>query len=194
MVWLALAAGSGALAAEASPAAQQPTVAIATVTSTPSGPVVVVNPDQEQINVRAGPGTEYGKVGVLVSGQAVEALGRSSRGLWLQIRYVGVPGGIAWVYAPLVSAPAGNLPIIEPPPSPTPRVTPTIDATLAAQFIVEVPPTRLPTFTPPPPLVIPTFPAARQTPVTSGLPMGMLIIGLGVLGLFGSFISLLRGR
>jgi hypothetical protein len=173
---------------------QQPTVAIPTVTSTPSGPKVIVNADQDQINVRSGPGTEYSKVGVLVSGQEVEALGRSSRGLWLLIRYIGAPEGTAWVYSPLVSAPSGNLPIIEPPPSPTPQVTPTIDPTLAAQFIVEAIPTRLPTFTPPPPLVIPTLDPTSPASDPTAIPMGMVIIGLAVLGFLGSVISLLRGR
>ena len=126
--------------------------------------------------------------------QEVPAKGRSPQGLWIQIVYFGVPGERAWVYAPLVSAPTGDLAIIEPPPTPTPRFTPTIDPTLAAQFIVEVPPTRLPTFTPPPPLVIPTFAPDSSAGGTAGIPMGMVIIGLGVLGFFGALISLLRGR
>jgi hypothetical protein len=184
----------GSAPAQARPPLQQPTVEIPTVTSTPGGPTVVVNPDQEQINVRAGPGTDYPLLGVLIAGQEVFARGRSPQGLWIQIVYFGVPGDVAWVYAPLVSAPTGDLPIIEPPPTPTPRVTPTIDPTLAAQFIVEVPPTRLPTFTPPPPLVIPTFPAQPSPEGSTAIPMGMLIIGLGVLGIFGAMISLLRGQ
>ncbi len=173
---------------------QQPTVAIATVTSTPSGPSVIVNPDQEQINVRAGPGTDYPVLGVLVAGQEVIARGRSPQGLWIQILYFGVPGDAAWVYAPLVSAPTGDLPILEPPPTPTPRVTPTIDPTLAAQFIVESPPTRLPTFTAPPPLVIPTFEAQPESTPANPVPMGLVIISLTVFGFFGAFVSLLRGR
>lgn len=173
---------------------QQPTVAIPTVTSTPTGPTVTVNADQEQINVRAGPGTDYPILGVLIAGQEVPAKGRSPQGLWIQIQYFGVPGERAWVYAPLVSAPTGDLPIVEPPPTPTPLFTPTIDPTLAAQFIVEVPPTRLPTFTPPPPLAIPTFPMAATASPSAGIPMGLVIIGLAVLGLFGALVSLLQGR
>ena len=52
--------------ASASPYAQPPTVSIATVTGTPTGPVVVV-PDQ--VNVRTGPNTEYELIGVLIAGQ-----------------------------------------------------------------------------------------------------------------------------
>ncbi len=156
--------------------------------------MISVNPDQEQINVRAGPGTDYPVVGVLVSGQQLPALGRSPQGLWIQIVYVGVPGGVAWVYSPLVRIPSAQLPIVEPPPTPTPRVTPTIDPTLAAQFIVVAPPTRLPTFTVPPPLIIPTFTVESGSTTDVGIPLGLLIIGLGVLGVFGAFVSLLRGR
>ncbi len=117
--------------------------------------------DQEQVNVRAGPSTNYDIVGVLIVGQEVPALGRTVGGDWVQIAYPGVPEGVAWVYSPLVSV-SSDLPIVEPPPTPTPQTTPTIDPTLAAQFINEIPPTGLPTFTPPPPLVIPTFQPCRD--------------------------------
>lgn len=173
---------------------QQPTVDIPTVTSTSSGPMAVVNSDYDQINVRAGPsGQDYPIVGVLVAGQKVPALGRSGGGDWVQIVYPGVETGVAWVYAYLVTV-EGNLPIVEPPPTPTPRVTPTIDPTLAAQFIIEIPPTRLPTFTPPPPLIIPAFTQPPDVQGTGGVPMGFIIAGMGVVGLFGLIISLLRGR
>lgn len=174
--------------------AQQPTVAIPTVTGTPTGPTATVNLDQDQINVRSGPGTEYPKVGVLLGGQTVVALGRSAQGLWIQIVYPGVEGGIAWVYSPLVSLSGGDLPIIEPPPTPTPRTTPTIDPTLAAQFLIDTPVPRLPTFTPPPPLVLVTFEPAMQHETPGGIPMGLVIVGLAMVGVFGGVISILRGR
>lgn len=172
---------------------QIPTVAIPTVTGTLPSAVAIVTQEQDQINVRSGPGTDYDLVGVLIAGQEVPALGRSIGGDWVQIAYPGVPGGVAWVYSPLVTL-EGGVPVIAPPPTPTPRTTPTVDPTLAAQFIVEIPPTRLPTYTPPPPLVIPTF---AEQPVTTGtgrVPMGFLIIGLAVVGFFGLLISLLGGR
>lgn len=172
---------------------QQPTVSIPTVTSSPSGPIAIVNADQDQINVRSGPGTDYPIVGVLVAGQRVPALGKSPGGNWVFISYPGVTGGTAWVYAFNITV-RGELPIVEPPPTPTPQVTPTIDPTLAAQFIIEIQPTRLPTYTPAAPVVVPTFsaPPAARSPV--GVPMGFMIIGLGVVGFFGLFISFLRGR
>ena len=172
---------------------QQPTVSIPTVTGTPQGPTVIVNTDQDQINVRSGPNTTYPKVGVLIAGQELPALGRSPGGDWIQIAYSGVPEGVAWVYAFLVSPPSGTLPVVAPPPTPTPRVTPTIDPTLAAEFNVIATATRLPTFTPPPPLILPTFESDNdfaQNPV----PPGMLIIGFIVLGGFGGAISFLRRR
>ena len=174
--------------------AQQPTVAVPTVTGTPSGPMAVVYADpEEQINVRSGPGTDYPKVGVLLNREEVPALGATPGGSWVQIAYPGVEFGVAWVYAPLVRI-DGVLPIVEPPPTPTPQFTPTIDPTLASQFVVDIPATRLPTFTPAAPLVIPTFPAADTNTGTGGVPIGFVITGMTVVGVFGLILSLLRRR
>jgi hypothetical protein len=73
-------------------------------------------------------------------------------------------------------------------------VTPTIDPTLAAQFLIDVQPTRLPTYTAPPPITIPTFEPVNALGSNSRLPMGLVIVGLTVLGFFGMLISVLRGR
>jgi hypothetical protein len=164
-----------------------------TVTGTPLGPYVMV-PDL--VNVRTGPGTQYDKVGVLIQGQTAPALGRSPGGDWIQITYPGVPDNLAWVYAPFVVLETGQqlLPVIAPPPTPTPRVTATIDPTLASQFnLGEAPPTRLPTFTSAPPVVIPTFEAEVEQQ-GGGFPPILAILGLLVVGLFGMVISFLRGR
>ncbi|UCF59824.1 MAG: SH3 domain-containing protein [Anaerolineaceae bacterium] len=164
----------------------------ATVTGTPEGPMIVV-PDQ--VNVRLGPGTNYAKVGVLIAGQEAPALGRSPGGEWIQIAYPGVPGNVAWVYAPFVVLDAGQelLPIIEPPPTPTPRIAPTIDPTLAAQFnLGEAPATRLPTFTPADPVIYPTL-ESLESEVGQGFPPILAILGLLVVGLFGTVVSFLRG-
>jgi hypothetical protein len=175
--------------------AQIPTGAVPTVTGSPLGPTVTVRRDidQDSINVRAGPSVKYDIIGVLITGQTVPAKGRTPGGDWVQVFYPGVLGSVGWVYSPLVSL-NGSLPIMEPPPTPTPRTTPTIDPTLAAQFILEIPPTRLPTFTPPPPLVIPTFENTVITNVPGSIPIGIVIIGMAVLGVFGILISFLRGR
>jgi hypothetical protein len=193
--WLILLAGSFLVfVPPARVLAQQPTVAVPTVTGTPPGPMLTVHPGwEEQINVRAGPGANYETVGILVIGQWAPALGQISSGEWIKIAYPGAPDGVGWVLAALVDL-LGELPVVEIPPTPTPRTTPTIDPTLAALYIVEIPATRLPTFTPPDPLAVPTFPSETQTRGRSGVPMGLVIIGLGVVGIFGTLISLLRGR
>lgn len=186
----------GVSPASARPANQQPTVSIATVTGTPTGTIIRVNLDQLEINVRSGPGTEYDIVGVVVAGEELPAYGKSAAGLWIQVYYPGVPAGVAWVYSPLVTViSGGELPIMEPPPTSTPRVTPTVDPTLAAQFVVEVPATRLPTFTPPSePLSVPTFEAEEPLVSNNTFPMGFVIIILGLFGVIGAVISFTRGR
>jgi hypothetical protein len=175
-------------------AAQQPTGSVPTVTGTPIGAYITVSNTEPQINVRSGPSSyKYPTIGVLLNGEMAPALGRSPGEDWIQIRYNGVPGNIGWIYAPLVKlSPNANLPIIEPPPTPTPPTTPTIDPTLAAAFIPQFTPTRLPTFTPSGPLIIPTYesPGVRA----GGIPMGLVIILLALMGGFGALISFLRGR
>lgn len=177
------------------PLAQQPTGSVPTVTSTPRGAYVIVNPltaTDTQINVRAGPSALTEKVGVLLIHQEANAIGRY--GDWIQIEYPGTPGGKAWVYGNLVTLFGDNLPLIEPPPTSTPNVTQTIDPTLAAQFLITPDATRLPTFTEPAPLEIPTFETGTGTSAVGGVPMGLVIIGLGALGIFLGVIALISGR
>ena len=181
--------------ARADPLAQIPTGSIPTVTGTQVGAIaLVLDNDQGYINLRAGPSTvAYEIVGMLVARQEVPALGRTPGGDWIQVAYPGIPGGVAWVWSDLVEV-RGRLPVVEPPPTPTPRITATIDPTLAAQFLVEIPPTRLPTFTESPPISMPTFSANAPIATPSKVPMGLVIMGMAVLGLFGMLISLLGRR
>jgi uncharacterized protein YraI len=183
---------AGTSLVQASDSFQQPTVAIATVTGTPRGPIAIVYSDPEdQINVRSGPDVFYPKVGVLINRQEVPALAKTEGGTWIKIVYPGVPEGVAWVYAPYVRV-TGELPIVPKPPTPTPETTPTIDPTLASQFISEIPPTRKPTFTPPPPLIVPTYASSPITSGPGGLPSGFIILGLVSIGVFGLIVSFLR--
>jgi hypothetical protein len=180
---------------QAGPLNQQPTGIIPTVTSTPRGPYVIVNAltaNDTQINVRAGPSALTEKVGVLLIDQEANALGRY--GDWVQIEYVGAPGGKAWVYGNLVTLFGGNLPVVEPPPTSTPNVTQTVDPTLAAQFLITPDATRLPTYTDPAPLEIPTFSTDAGNTTMGGIPMGLIIVGLGALGVFLGVIALISGR
>jgi hypothetical protein len=185
----------GSFPVNASNPYQQPTAVLATVTGTPSGPIVTVRSDQEEyINVRSGPGIFFQKIGVLLTGQQAPALGRSAGGDWIVISYPGVAGGVAWVYAPFVNITPGTLPIVEPPPTPTPLYTSTIDPTLAAQFIVTSVPTKLPTFTPPPPLVIPTYQTISQSGGIAGISMGMVILSVAIVGVFIGLFAIAQGR
>jgi len=162
---------------------QQPTISIPTVTGTPKGITATVSLNQEEsINVRSGPGALFDKVGVILPGQEVPVLGRSAGGDWIMIEYPGAPNNIGWVYSPLVIVSPGELPIIEPPPTVTPAVTQTINATLAAQFISTPNPTRLATFTPAEPLIIPTYADVSRTSFLGRIPMGLVVIILGGLG------------
>ena len=179
----------------AGPIGQQPTGNIPTVTSTPRGPYVIVNAltaNDTQINVRSGPSALTEKVGVLLIDQEANALGRY--GDWIQIEYVGAAAGKAWVYGNLVTLFGGNLPIVEPPPTSTPNITQTVDPTLAAQFIITSESTRLPTFTEPPPLEILTYTSVTGNTGVGGVPMGLIIIGLGALGIFLGVLAFISGR
>lgn len=176
--------------------AQQPTGSIPTVTGTPSGPVVRVDPSISQIRIYAGPSSfDYPAVGIMLAGETAPALGRAlGREEWIKIYYAGVPGSTAWVFGLYVSlSPGALLPLIEIPPTPTPLSTPTIDPTLEAAFIGQQTPTHLPTFTPPPPLELPSFDSSA-TPAATGVPAGLIILVLGLFGFFGAVISYLRGR
>lgn len=181
--------------AEAEPIAQLPTISMPTVTSTPRGPYVVVNAltaNDTQINVRAGPSALTEKVGVLLVGQEANAIG--VYGDWVQIEYPGVPGGKAWIYGNYVTIFGGDLPVVEPPATSTPNMTRTVDPTLAAQFLTTPQATRLPTFTEPAPLEVPTYTMETGSSGVVGIPMGLIIIGLGTLGIFLGVIALISGR
>ncbi len=177
--------------------AQQPTGSIPTVTGTPIGAVVAVDPSLGWIDVYAGPSTfNYPKIGVLLVGAKAPALGRA-RGddNWIMIQYEGVPGAVGWVYALYVSLTGTNgqaLPPVDIPPTPTPLYTPTIDPTLVAAYLPVENATRLPTFTAAAPLAVPTFVDEAQR--NGRIPVGLLIFGFAVVGALGTMISFLRGR
>lgn len=173
--------------------AQFPTVSIPTVTSSPRGPyirVLITSTEYDPINVRSGPNSTYNLVGSLLPGQEAPALGYY--GDYIQIEYPGGPGGKGWVFASVVEVYGGPIPFLEPPPTETPAATSTIDPTLAAQFIITIQPTRLPTYTEPPPLNIPTYETNLGTTVPGGLPVGLVIVVLAGLGVFLTLIAILR--
>jgi len=177
--------------------AQIPTGSIPTVTGTPPGVMATVKAGlgEETINVRSGPhALYYPKIGVLVVGQSVAALGRSTGSDWILISYPGVPGGQGWVFSKYVDLTPGDLPVVQPPASPTPEVTNTIDPTLAAQFIKTAVPTRLPTFTQAPPMVLPTFDSGSGTTPLGGVPMGLPILILFSVGILMGIFSFIQRK
>ncbi|RJQ43171.1 MAG: SH3 domain-containing protein [Anaerolineaceae bacterium] len=174
---------------------QQPTNAIPTVTGTPRGVMAYVNLDQEDpVNIRSGPGYFYDKVGVLLPGQEVAALGKSAGGDWILVEYLGISEGSGWVYSPLLSLSAGELPIIEPPPTPTPKTTTTIDPTLAAQFIVTPKATNLPTYTAAPPQTAPTYADEVSSGISQHIPIGLIVLIISGLGVLIAIISWITER
>lgn len=175
--------------------AQQPTISIPTVTGTPEGVTATVRLDQvDPVNIRAGPGVFFDKIGILQYGQSVSVTGRSSGGEWLMIDYPGVPGNFGWIYSPLVYISPGELPIIEPPPTPTPEMTQTINPTLAAQFITTPIKTRMPTYTPGDPLIVPTYTDTYISSFLGRIPMGLMIIILAGIGGLLAVFSFIRSR
>lgn len=66
------------------------------------------------VNIRAGPGTNYEQVGVLNAGESAAVLGKSSDGQWWQIS---IAGGQGWVSSQYVTASnTETVPTVEPPP------------------------------------------------------------------------------
>ncbi len=178
--------------------AQQPTGSVPTVTGTVDGPFVRVDPSiKTQIRVWAGPSSlgEYPAIGVLLANETAPALARAKGKLdWIQIYYPGVPGSVGWVWGIYLLDLRANLPVVEIPATPTPLATPTINPTLVAAFIGQQTPTRLPTFTPPPPIELPQFTDTDPNSQTTGVPTGLLILSLALFGFFGAVLSYLRGR
>jgi hypothetical protein len=182
--------------------AQNPVAAQQLVTATPTSSTVGTLPgrfitvtNKEPINVRSGPSSfDYPIIGTLPVGGTAPAIGRSPAGEWIQIEFPGAPRGTGWVYASNVTLSEGPLlPIVEPPPTPAPLETPTLNPTYVAEFQILPTSTRLPTFTAPPPLVIPTY--ENPASLSSNRAITTWVIGLlGLIGVVGFIISSLRRR
>ena len=172
-------------------AGQFPTLEIATVTGTPRGLWVrAIGEPTIPLNVRSGPSATSTQVGVFLVGQEATAYGYY--GSYAQIEYAGAPGNKGWVVLDRIEVFGGTLPMLQAPATETPSITKTIDPTLAAQFIITAQPSRLPTFTEPPALQIPTYQAETGGTATGGIPIGYVIITLAGLGFFLSLIAILR--
>ena len=165
--------------------------------STPavSGIFITVLGDEPFANIRTGPSASiYPVIGQLRPGDTAPALGRSPGGDWIQIEFQGAPNNKGWVYSPLVVLSPGTLQIAEPPPTPVPPATSTVDPTLAAQFSILPTNTRLATFTAPAPLNTLAFTEAPVKTESDPVPMALVILTLGGFGLIGFVLSLLLPR
>ncbi|MCS7011937.1 MAG: SH3 domain-containing protein [Anaerolineales bacterium] len=163
-------------------------------TVTPSSRPYITVTYVEPINVRGGPNSVYYPiVGSLPVGAVAEAVGRSPGGEWIKIVYPDAAdgSGTGWVYAPLVKLSPGFLPIVQPPPTAVPLYRPTLNPAFVASLQPSPTQTRLPTFTFPAPLVIPTY--QNQTDGRGGS-TGFVIVLLAVLGVVGLWLSARLGR
>lgn len=192
--WFAVALISGAIFMSVQPARRSLAQSIATNTPVPAGgqPYITNTFEGEPaINVRTGPSTIVfpAPCGSLAFGATAPALGASPGHDWIQIVYPLCPGGVGWIYAANVTL-TGTLQVVEPPPTPTPLATATIDPTLEAAFQVQPTVTRLPTFTPPPPLSVPVFEGRdAQPPVFPAGAAILVLLGLGGVVYAASFLG-----
>jgi len=66
-----------------------------------SGNSAVIN---QQLNIRGGPGTSFGSIGILNTNDVVDLTGKNKDGSWLQIDFPTGPDGKGWVNATFVKA------------------------------------------------------------------------------------------
>jgi uncharacterized protein YraI len=80
--------------------------------------------------IYAGPGTEYHQVGLLASGLSAEVVGKNEDGTWWAIKFPEGPDGIGWVPNQVVTTSnVGEVPVLTPPPTPTPTAAPPVSIT-----------------------------------------------------------------
>jgi len=79
--------------------------------ATPVGGVVASSADR--LNVRSGPGTNFGVVAKLLSGAPLQIVGQDEAGAWYQVRADGVTGE-AWVFAQFVVVDGTSTPVVQP--------------------------------------------------------------------------------
>lgn len=91
-------------------------------TATPEGVVATITSQFQ--NVRTGPGTNFDILGTLPEGTQVQVIGMNPQNTWLVIEFRGQQ---AWLSAALpdIFGDLNTVPIIQPPPTPTPSVPPT---------------------------------------------------------------------
>jgi hypothetical protein len=91
------------------------------------------------LNVRAGPGTNFERVGLLSAASTVEVIGRTEDGAWWQISFANSPTGTGWISAAYGTASnTGAVAVVNIPPTPTPaQPTPTpVPTTPPVDFVI----------------------------------------------------------
>ena len=108
-----------------------------TDTPTPTHPEALVS--TETLNLRGGPGTNYGIVGQVLAGQRFRITGRNRVGDWLQICCPAGANRESWISADFaqINWQINSLPTAQAPPTPTP--TATIDAPALAEVDLSLP-------------------------------------------------------
>lgn len=105
-LWLELGSGRARLGRTAALIAATPVPAVAwpdpTVPSaSDQATAPLVTAAKTDVNIRSGPGTNYGVIGLLRTGQSLEIVGRTADSAWWQ---VSTPQGLGWVSAKVTIA------------------------------------------------------------------------------------------
>lgn len=104
-------------------------------TATPDGVVITITARPFQ-NVRSGPGTQYEVIGQVTEGTQIQPIGSNRDNSWVVIDFRGRQG---WLSVSIMDV-FGNLntlPMIDPPPTPTPGFTPTPMPSQDPNLIIE---------------------------------------------------------
>lgn len=111
-----------------------PPTPTAAPTATPAGVVITIRSSTQ--NVRTGPGIIYPVLGQLSAGEQATVIGASADNAWVVITYRGQQGWLA-TYLLDVFGDLNQVPIINPPPVPTPVVPPTATPSLEPDIVID---------------------------------------------------------
>ncbi len=137
------------------PTSGVPTLVVPTATATPQGVVITITNSVQ--NVRSGPGLQYPVIGQLQRGDQEVVIGASADNTWVVINFRGQQGWLA-TYLLDVFGDLNTVPIVQPPPTPTP-----LPATV----------TPLATLAPPNPDIV--IVSATPNAITVGIPFNIQV-------------------
>lgn len=142
-----------------------------TATTAAQPNVPVINPNDPTcraltntaLRLRGGPGTNYDQIGLLNAGSVAPIIGRIGSNEWWQVRVNVTIGWISAAYTSVYGI-CNGVPVVQPPPTPTPRITNTVV------------PTNTLTLTAPPPTITP---GPADLLVTNIVGSNVLTLGAG---------------